>query len=183
MDNAINYASMIGKRFQTNVQAGFKDMSPEQWLRLVIIVGACTFSLAPLPSFPPPFPPQTPPINTPLFPQTSDLLLRPYIIKLGAKSQMAQHEREAAETEEEAKKAAMSPNQLRGAVDIPDDTDDEDDEKAAAAGTSTAADWGKKARRRQRAVIKKLLDEEERRLRESREEEEDKDIEEFLVKE
>ena len=179
MDNAINYASMIGKRFQTNVQAGFKDMSPEQWLRLVIIVGACTFSPAPL--LPPPrFPLKTPPINTS---SSTDLLLRPYIIKLGAKSQMAQHEREAAETEEEAKKAAMSPNQLRGAVDIPDDTDDEDDEKATAAGTSTAADWGKKARRRQRAVIKKLLDEEERRLRESREEEEDKDIEEFLVKE
>jgi len=55
MDNAINYASMIGKRFQTNVQAGFKDMSPEQWLRLVIIVGACTFS----PSFPP-FSPSNP---------------------------------------------------------------------------------------------------------------------------
>ncbi|KAK4147204.1 protein trafficking Pga2 [Dichotomopilus funicola] len=107
------------------------------------------------------------------------LLLRPYLVKLGMRAQMQSHEKE--EAAEKEKQAQISANELRGKVDIPDDTDDEDDEsgKAGASGP----DWGKKARRRQRAVMKKLLDAEEQRLRESREEEEDKDIEEFLVKE
>lgn len=88
---------------------------------------------------------------------------------------MASHEKAEAEA-----KAEISPNELRGQIDIPDDTDDELDEaKAEASGP----DWGKKARRRQRNMIRKLLEEEERRLQESKEEEEDKDIEEFLVKE
>lgn len=98
------------------------------------------------------------------------MLLRPYIIKLGEKSQMKSHEKA-----EEQPLADVTPNQLRGQVDIPEDSDDEPE------GGSTAADWGKKARRRQRNVIKKILDAEERRLREEQEDEEDKDIEEFLV--
>jgi hypothetical protein len=109
---------------------------------------------------------------------TTDLLLRPYLIKLGGRSQMKAHEEEAARADAEAK-AKISPNELRGKVDIPDDTDDEDEPAAEASGP----DWGKKARRRQRDVIRKLLEAEEQRLRESQEELEDKDIEEFLVKE
>ncbi|KAK0652142.1 protein trafficking Pga2 [Cercophora newfieldiana] len=102
------------------------------------------------------------------------MLLRPYIIKLGSKSQMKTHERESAEA------AAISPNELRGRVQIPEDSDSEDDAPTAQA---TGPDWGKKARRRQRDMIKKLLEAEERRLQETKEEEEDKDIEEYLVKE
>jgi hypothetical protein len=105
----------------------------------------------------------------------TDILLRPYVIKLGSKAQMATHERESAES------ATISPNELRGRVQLPEDSDSEDDE--AAVGKATGPEWGKKARRRQRDMIKKLLDAEERRLQESKEEEEDKDIEEFLVKE
>jgi len=101
------------------------------------------------------------------------MLLRPYIIKLGSRAQMKTHERES----EETAKAAISPNELRGRVEIPEDSDSEEEAQ------SSSADWGKKARRRQRDMIKKLLDAEERRLQESKEEEEDKDIEEFLVKE
>lgn len=86
---------------------------------------------------------------------------------------METHERESAET------AKISPNELRGRVQIPEDSDSEDE---TATGQSTGPDWGKKARRRQRDMIKKLLEAEERRLQESKEEEEDKDIEEFLVK-
>lgn len=94
---------------------------------------------------------------------------------------MKAHEAEETRAEAEAQaKAKISPNELRGRVEIPDDTDDEEQ---GATGTASGPDWGKNARRRQREVIKKLLDAEEQRLRESLEEEEDKDIEEFLVKE
>ncbi|KAH8891293.1 DUF1531-domain-containing protein [Thozetella sp. PMI_491] len=99
------------------------------------------------------------------------MLLRPYLIALGKKSQMRSHE--AAENEG---RAEISPNELRGRV-IPGDSDDEEEVEA------TSADWGKKARRRQRKFLKDMVDAEEKRLQESKEEEEDKDIEEFLVKE
>jgi hypothetical protein len=120
-------------------------------------------------------------------------LLRPYVIKLGAKQQMKAHEREEAEDAARAAAAEISPNQLRGQIDIPEDSDDEDDILGGGGGAAqkkkettaavTATEWGKKARRRQRDVIKKLLDAEEERLRQLHEDEEDKDIEEFMVKE
>ncbi|KAK4251005.1 protein trafficking Pga2 [Corynascus novoguineensis] len=147
MDNIADLASTIGNRFVTNLKGSFVNMTPEQMIRLVVIVGAY-------------------------------LLLRPYLVKLGAKAQLKAHEEEEARAEAEAK-AKMSANQLRGRVEVPDDTDDEDE----AAGQASGPDWGKKARRRQREMIKKLLAAEEQRLRESQEEKEDKDIEEFLVNE
>lgn len=101
------------------------------------------------------------------------ILLRPYLLKLSGRSQMDQHEAPLPE----GAKAAISPNSLRGQVDIPEDSGDEDEDGA------TGADWGKKARRRQRDVLKRLLDAEEERLAAEQEDEEDKDIEEFLVKE
>ncbi|OLN82079.1 PGA2-like protein [Colletotrichum chlorophyti] len=106
------------------------------------------------------------------------LLLRPYLLKLGGKSQMKQHEKP--EDEWEGPAAKVQPNTLRGQVDIPEDSDS-DEADAAAATTST--DWGKKARKRQRNVLKKMIEAEEKRLAELQEDEEDKDIEEFLVKE
>lgn len=106
------------------------------------------------------------------------MLLRPYLVKLGMKAQMKSHEEEEARAEAEHQ-AKISANELRGRVNIPDDTDDEDEATAEASGP----DWGKKARRRQRDMIKKLLKAEEQRLQENQEELEDKDIEEFLVKE
>ncbi|KAL2157616.1 hypothetical protein VTH06DRAFT_5995 [Thermothelomyces fergusii] len=147
MDNVAGLASAVGNRFVTNLKGSFADMTPEQMIRLVIIVGAY-------------------------------LLLRPYLVKLGARAQMKAHEAEEARAEAAAK-AKMSANELRGRVEIPDDTDDEDEGSARASGP----DWGKTARRRQREMIRKLLAAEEQRLRESQEELEDKDIEEFLVKE
>ncbi|KAL2197430.1 protein trafficking Pga2 [Corynascus similis CBS 632.67] len=147
MDNIADLASTIGNRFVTNLKGSFVNMTPEQMIRLVVIVGAY-------------------------------LLLRPYLVKLGAKAQLKAHEEEEARAEAEAK-AKISANQLRGRVEVPDDTDDEDE----ATGQASGPDWGKKARRRQREMIKKLLAAEEQRLRESQEEKEDKDIEEFLVNE
>ncbi|KAI0396119.1 DUF1531-domain-containing protein [Xylariaceae sp. FL0594] len=97
-------------------------------------------------------------------------LLRPYIIKWGAKYQEKQFEKDQKEV------AEISPNQLRGELGIPDPSDDEEDDQ----GDSTATDWGKKARTRQRKMIKQLLEAEEKRLEETFDEQADKDIEEFL---
>ncbi|KAK3945187.1 protein trafficking Pga2 [Diplogelasinospora grovesii] len=157
MDQLTSLLTTAGDRFTTNIKSTFTAMSPEKWIRLVIIAGTY-------------------------------MLLRPYIIKLGAKAQMRAHEKDEATAAAEAK---ISPNDLRGGKisikEIPDDTSDEeeddDGDNRKVKGESSAADWGKKARRRQRDMIKKLLEAEEKRLQESKEEEEDKDIEEFLVKE
>lgn len=94
---------------------------------------------------------------------------------------MKQHEKEAAETKaEEEKQAKMSPNELRGYKEIPEDSDDEGGEGQAEAQT-TSTEWGKKARKRQRHMIKKILDAEEQRLQELQDDDEDKDIQEFLT--
>lgn len=146
MDSLVNVVSTVGNRITSNLKATFADLSPEKWIRLVIIIGAY-------------------------------MLLRPYILKLGAKSQMRSHEES-----EEQPLAEISPNQLRGKVDIPEDSDGEEEGDGGGAA-STATDWGKKARRRQREVIRKMLDAEEERLNEQQGDDEDKDIEEFLVKE
>jgi hypothetical protein len=150
MDKVSLVLTTVADRTTTNLKTTMDNMTPEKWIRIIIIAGAYA-------------------------------LLRPYIIKLGAKAQMRAHEAEEADKDA----PEISPNQLRGQVDIPEDSDDEDavlkkdDEKTAAV---TATEWGKKARRRQRGVIKKLIDVEEERLRVLQEDEEDKDIEEFLVK-
>ena len=99
------------------------------------------------------------------------LLLRPYLLKLGARTQMKEHEKSDSDT-----KAKTSAVDLQSKVDIPEDTDDEEEVPAAEA----AAKWGKKARRRQRTVIKKLLEAEEERLQEQQADDDDEDIKEFL---
>lgn len=114
------------------------------------------------------------------------MLLRPYLLKLGGKQQMQQHEKEAAEAEAEAEaKAKMSPNELRGhKLQIPEESDESDaegEDKDKDKAQSSATEWGKKARRRQRTMIKKILEAEEKRLQELQEDDEDKDIQEFLT--
>ncbi|KAH8764987.1 trafficking PGA2 [Diaporthe sp. PMI_573] len=151
MDGILNLLYIAYERFTRNLRGTLEGMSPEKWIRIVIIVGTY-------------------------------MLLRPYLLKLGGKAQMNQHEKEAAEAEAEAEaqaKAKMSPNELRGhKIQIPEDSDDSD---AEGEGQASATDWGKKARRRQRTMVKKLLDAEEKRLQELQEDDEDKDIEEFLT--
>lgn len=104
-------------------------------------------------------------------------LLRPYLIKLGARFQAQDHERQI-DDDETSSGAAISPNTLRGQVQVPEDSDDDDEGVKGATG----ADWGKKARRRQRRVIRKILEAEEKLSAEQAEADSDKDIEEFLVK-
>ncbi|KAL1852858.1 hypothetical protein Daus18300_012022 [Diaporthe australafricana] len=149
MDGIFNLLYIAYERVTRNLRGTLEGMSPEKWIRIVIIIGTY-------------------------------MLVRPYLLKLGGKVQMSQHEKEAAEAEAEAEaKAKMSPNELRGhKIEIPEDSDESD---AEADGRATATDWGKKARRRQRTMVKKLLDAEEKRLQELQEDDEDKDIEEFLT--
>lgn len=157
MDGIINLLYIAYERFTRNLRGTLEGMSPEKWIRIVIIVGTY-------------------------------MLVRPYLLKLGGKAQMNQHEKEAAEAEAEAEaQAKMSPNELRGhKIQIPEDSDDSDAEgegegKKSSSTSSSATEWGKKARRRQRTMVKKLLDAEEKRLQELQEDDEDKDIEEFLT--
>lgn len=102
-------------------------------------------------------------------------LLRPYLLKLGARFQAQDHEREI-DPDEIAANAKLSANSLRGHVHVPDDTDSESEDDG-----KKNTDWGKKSRRRQRRVIRQLLDEEERMRKENEEADSDKEIEEFLV--
>lgn len=132
--------TLVADRTTTNVSSSFTNLTAQQWIRLVAIVGAYA-------------------------------LLRPYVIKMGAKYQAKQFEKDQQED-----LAQITPNQLRGELDLPLESDDEDD-----VGETTASDWGKKARRRQKAAIRQLLEAEEKRLQETLDEEEDKDIEEFLI--
>lgn len=154
MDGITNLLYIAYERFTRNLRGTLEGMSPEKWIRIVIIVGTY-------------------------------MLIRPYLLKLGGKAQMNQHEKEAAEAEAEAEaKAKLSPNELRGhKIQIPEDSDDSDAEGEGEGkkSSSSATDWGKKARRRQRTMVKKLLDAEEKRLQELQEDDEDKDIEEFLT--
>ncbi|KAI6089434.1 DUF1531-domain-containing protein [Hypoxylon rubiginosum] len=147
-DSVTELFSLVKGRFSNNLSESFTQMTLQQWIRLVIIVGAYA-------------------------------LLRPYIIKHGAKFQEKQMDKHfEKERLEKEKQAEISPNQLRGQAGIPDDSEEEEEGEQA---QTTATDWGKKARKRQRNMIKKLLDEEEKRLQELQEDEEDKDIEQYLV--
>lgn len=106
------------------------------------------------------------------------LLLRPFLVKLGARQQRKVHEREAARTAAEATEAELHPNQLRGGkVEIPglDDSDEEQDADVK------PANWGRNARVRQRKFVRDTITKEEERLRNEQEAESDKEIEQFLV--
>lgn len=104
-------------------------------------------------------------------------LIRPYILKLGAKAQNRAHEKDAAESTG----AEVHPNELRtgrklGKVEIPGVGDSDEEE-----GEDKPAEWGKKARVRQRKFIRSAIEKEEKRLADEQEAESDKEIEEFLV--
>lgn len=105
------------------------------------------------------------------------LLLRPYLLKFGAKSQAAEHEKEIELQKQERKKnkAKISANTLRGQVEIADSEDEEEGE-GEAESTSTEPQWGKKARKRSRKALKQILEDQERLL----EEDDNEDINEFL---
>lgn len=105
-------------------------------------------------------------------------------MKLGGKLQTKEHEKDidhdqlGVSKDGTSKAAKISPNSLRGQVEVPEDSDSEEDGEAT---TGSEVSWGKKARRRQRKMIKMLLEKEEQMRLDAQGDEEDKDIEEFLV--
>ena len=104
--------------------------------------------------------------------------LRPYLLKLGARFQAKDHEREIdhEEIQEMRKSEGYNKDSIKGRVEIPDDTDSEDE-----AVTRTGMDWGKAARQRQRRVMKQLLDAEEKKRLDDEEAESDKELEQFMI--
>lgn len=106
-------------------------------------------------------------------------LLRPYLMKLGARMQERQHEKDAAETQAAATGATVHPNELRTGkkVAIPGVEDSDDEEETE----PQPAQWGKKARIRQRKFIRQAIEKEEQRLRDEQEAESDKEIEDLLT--
>jgi len=110
------------------------------------------------------------------------LLIRPYLMKLGAKAQGRQHEKEIDPSKmasSNGKKAKISANSLRGQVEILDDSDEDEEEGKA---TATEMNWGKKARKRQRQMIKKVLETGEKKKMDEQESEDDKEMEEWLLR-
>jgi hypothetical protein len=105
------------------------------------------------------------------------ILLRPYLMKLGARAQERQHEKESAEAVSTG--AELHPNDLRGGkkVAIPGlNSDDDADEKTEA----KPGQWGKKARVRQRKFVRETLEKEEKRLQDEQEQEDLKDVADLL---
>ena len=111
-----------------------------------------------------------------------DMLMRPYLIKIGGKRQLNRYEEEAARAEAEAKaraKVKITPNDLRGLTKSPYDSDGESEDEDDGVEEFTGPRWGERKKKQQKKLIKQL----EKRLQETKEEQEDKDIEEFLIKE
>ena len=102
--------------------------------------------------------------------------LRPYLLKLGARFQAKDHEREIDHEEIQEMRKSEGYNNSSLKVDIHEDTDSEDE-----ATTRTGSDWGKTARRRQRRVMRQLLEAEEKKRLEDEEAESDKELEQFMI--
>ena len=103
------------------------------------------------------------------------LLIRPYLIKGGAKLQEKQHEKVYEADKKRDAEALISANSLRGHVEVPEDTDDEEESQA------TGVNWGAKARKRQRKVVKKILEADERLRLDAEGDKDDQDIMDLLV--
>ncbi|KAE9988373.1 hypothetical protein EG328_011133 [Venturia inaequalis] len=140
------------ENFTRNTSESFSQMTPKNWLRLVIVV--CTYAL-----------------------------IRPYILKLGAKVQQQHLEKEAKESDE--KWAAMHPNDLRtgGArkqVDIPG-VESEDEGEDGQGEVTVGREWGRKARVRQRKIVRKAMEIHEQNLAKTGFESGDEDIADLLT--
>jgi len=134
-DGAVFYnhasAALAGwyHNFTTNTHAGFANMSAKNWIRLITIV--CTVRYA---------------------------LIRPYLLKLGARVQRSHLEKE--EKRMEAERAAMDANDLRSAAKVAIPGVDSSDEEEVV----KESEWGRKARVRQRKIVRKAIERHEEML-------------------
>ncbi|KAL8913424.1 MAG: hypothetical protein Q9172_007282 [Xanthocarpia lactea] len=98
-----------------NAQASVQRLTPYGWLRLILIVAVYIF------------------------------LIRPWLMKLAAKSQVASHEKAV-------KTSAMGPNVLRGHAKA-EEGEDTDESKASETSETSSLSWGPKARKRQTQMV------------------------------
>jgi hypothetical protein len=104
----------------TQTHNAFERMQPQDYIRLVVIIGAYA------------------------------LIIRPLLLKLGAKHQAMQHETDA--------KEGQADHDIREKIAIPGvDSDSESDEEDGKAD-AVQGEWGRKARVRQRKVVRKALE-------------------------
>jgi len=103
------------------------------------------------------------------------LLIRPYLVKGGAKLQEKQHEKVFEADKKREKEALISANSLRGQVEVPEDTESEEE------GQASGVNWGGKARKKQRKAIKKILEVDEKMRLDAEGDKDDKDIMDLLV--
>ena len=154
-------------RFTTNTSKSLADMTLQNWIRLVIIVGTY-------------------------------LLVRPYLLNLGAYVQRKQLEKEDRRAREEDERrgaggwgaggwgaGGLDANNLRGGaargakIDIPGVESDEEDEGGVVESVKEGGEWGRRARVRQRKIVRNAVEEQERRLRRTAEDS-DEDIRDLL---
>lgn len=99
MDGIYDTAAMIGNRVKNNLGSSFTNMTAQQWIRLVTLVGAYM-------------------LLRPYLLKLAERTQRKQLEK-----EEAEREAEAAQ-----QRAAISPNELRGRrIEIPDDSDSDDD--------------------------------------------------------
>jgi hypothetical protein len=103
------------------------------------------------------------------------LLIRPYLVQGGAKMQERQHDKVIAADKKREGQAKISPNSLRGQVEVPEDTDSEEE------GQATGANWGGKARKKQRRALRQILEADEKMRLDAEGDKDDKDIMDLLV--
>ena len=144
-------------RFTTNTSKSLADMTLQNWIRLVIIVGTY-------------------------------LLVRPYLLNLGAyvqRKQLEKEDRRAREEDERRGAGGLDANDLRGGaargakIDIPGVESDEEDEGGVVESVKEGGEWGRRARVRQRKIVRNAVEEQERRLRRTAEDS-DEDIRDLL---
>ena len=151
LDDVVDQVSVYASNLNTQVHSAFSRMTAQDYLRLVIIVGAYA------------------------------LLRPYILKFVGARQQRGhEREIDPAEMQRMRKNVIRDQRDgsLRERVAIPEDTDSE---SGGGENKPASTEWGKKARRRQRRVVRTLLEQEERRKREAEENESDKDIEDLLI--
>ena len=156
MDQITDRLALYAGNFTSQARTSIERMTPEQWLRLVVI--ACGYALL------------------------RPYLLKLGGKHQQADHERALDLSEAQDLQRASGKVVRDPRDgaLRERADVPEDTDS-GSEGEGPAGKSAGADWGKKARRRQRRVVRTLLEQEERRKEMEVENESDKEIEDLLV--
>jgi hypothetical protein len=104
-------------------------------------------------------------------------MLRPYLVKLGGRFQASDHDRELDDTAELSSPAAISPNALRGQLNVSNSCSSEEEEVESA-----APKWGRGARRRQKKAARETLEAEDKSKLAEEEADSDQEIEVFLRK-